>query len=68
MILKPLFFVYMGLKVLFLSRDVSVVKNHKGLPFIKRGLISPDYSVDDFKAQCKAHKVSFTAAQYAIIG
>jgi len=48
-IMKPIFLIYMGIKVLLMKRDRSVIKNNKGKPFKKRCLISPDYDVNQFK-------------------
>jgi len=36
----------MGIKVLFMKRDRSVIKNNSGKPFKKICIISPDYDVD----------------------
>ena len=49
-IMKPIFLIYMGIKVLFMKRDRSVIKNNSGKPFKKRCFISPDYDVDQFKS------------------
>ena len=48
-IMKPIFLIYMGIKVLFMKKDKSVIKNNLERPFKKRCIISPDYNVDQFK-------------------
>ena len=47
--MKPIFLVYMGLKVLLLPNDISVIKKNNGQSNKKRCLISDDYSIEDFK-------------------